>query len=204
MKSPEQTLPADGAALADAYLRRVIDTLQRLDRNAIAAVARLLLDTRKRSGTLFLFGNGGSAATASHMYCDLAKGVSHPLDNRFRVVCLNDNVPAMMAYANDLSWEHIFVEPLKNLIRPGDVAIGISGSGNSLNVVRAIEHANAVGAATVAICGYDGGIISRIATHVIHAHVQDMEISEDVHLIINHALKNLLIAALREEGKSSC
>ncbi len=184
---------------ADQYLGRVIDTLTRLDRQAINQVAQILLDCRDREGTIYLFGNGGSGATASHMYCDLTKGVSRGHGMRFRVVCLNDNIPAMMAYANDLSWEGIFVEPMKNLIRDQDVAIGISGSGNSMNVVNGLEHANSVGATTVAMCGYDGGKISRIADISIHAKLCDMEVVEDTHLVVSHCLKMILIEAINDD-----
>jgi len=182
------------------YFDRVIRTLNGLDRAAISAVADLMLKTREAGGTVFIFGNGGSGATASHMYCDIAKGVSHPMENRFRVVCLNDNIPAMMAYANDISWDDIFIEPMKNLIREGDLAIGISGSGNSMNVVKAMEYARSVGAKTVAFCGYDGGRIHRLADVSVHADIDDMEVAEDVHLILNHCLKNLLTAVLLDEG----
>ena len=102
----------------------------------------------------------------------------------------------MMAYANDLAWEDIFVEPMKNLIRPGDVAIGISGSGNSMNVVKALEYAQSVGATAIAFCGYDGGKIHKLADISVHAEISDMEVTEDVHLVLNHCIKNLLIEVL--------
>ncbi len=184
---------------AEQYLRRVIDTLTRLDRQTIGQVARALLNVREREGTVYVFGNGGSGATASHMYCDLTKGVSHGHRKRFRVVCLNDNTPAMMAYANDLSWEEIFVEPMRNLVDKRDVVIGISGSGSSMNVVKALEYAKSVGATTVAMCGFDGGRIATIADITVCVGIHDMEVVEDVHVAITHCLKRMLIEALGDE-----
>lgn len=108
-------------------------------------------------------------------------------------MCLNDNTPAMMAIANDISYDDIFVEQLKNFLRKDDVVIGISGSGNSINVLKAIEYANATGAKTVAICGYKGGKIKDIASLAVHAEINDMEISEDIHnLVITHCVKRIL------------
>jgi D-sedoheptulose 7-phosphate isomerase len=183
----------------DCYVTRVTRVLEHLSRDDVAAVVQVLLDMRDRGGTVFLFGNGGSGATASHMYCDLAKGASLKLENRFRVICLNDNIPAMAAYANDISWEEVFVGPMKNLIKKDDVAIGISGSGNSMNVVKALEHANSVGATTIAWCGYDGGKIKKIADISVHVDINDMEVTEDVHLVLNHCIREALSDALKDE-----
>ena len=183
----------------DRYVTRVTGVLNHLSRDDVAAVVQVLLDMRDRGGTLFLFGNGGSGATASHMYCDLAKGASLALEKRFRVICLNDNIPAMAAYANDISWEEVFVGPMKNLIKKGDVAIGISGSGNSMNVVKALEYANSIGAKTIAWCGYDGGKIKTIADISVHVDINDMEVTEDVHLILNHCIREALADALHSE-----
>ena len=183
----------------DRYVTRVTRVLNQLNREDVAAVVRTLLDMRNRGGTLFLFGNGGSGATASHMYCDLAKGASLMLENRFRVICLNDNIPAMAAYANDISWEEVFVGPMKNLIKKEDVAIGISGSGNSMNVVKALEYANSIGATTIAWCGYDGGKIKKIADMSVHVDINDMEVTEDVHLVLNHCIREALRDTLENE-----
>jgi D-sedoheptulose 7-phosphate isomerase len=188
----------------DDYFSRIIRTLNGIDRNALGEVVDACLEVYRNGKTIFVFGNGGSGATASHIYCDLAKGVSHPLEKRLRVICLNDNIPAMMAYANDISWEDIFVEPMKNLIQQGDLAIGISGSGNSPNVVKALTHAKNIGATTVAWCGYDGGKIHRMADISVHADINDMEVAEDVHLILNHALKNCLMDELWDPTWERC
>ncbi|HLD79084.1 MAG TPA: PfkB family carbohydrate kinase [Candidatus Nanoarchaeia archaeon] len=177
----------------DYYFNSVNDTLNNLDKKNIFQFAELLLETYEKDKVIYVFGNGGSAATASHFCGDLVKGVSYGLDKRFRVICLNDNTPAVMAIANDISYDDIFVEQLKNFLRKDDVVIGISGSGNSINVLKAIEYANSAGAKTVAICGYKGGKIKDIASLAVHAEVNDMEISEDIHnLVITHCVKRIL------------
>jgi len=177
----------------DYYFNSVNDALNNLEKKNIFQFTELLLEAYNSDKTIYVFGNGGSAATASHFCGDLVKGVSYGLDKRFRVMCLNDNTPAMMAIANDISYDDIFVEQLKNFLRKDDVVIGISGSGNSINVLKAIEYANATGAKTVAICGYKGGKIKDIASLAVHAEINDMEISEDIHnLVITHCVKRIL------------
>ena len=157
----------------------------------------LLLDTYHNERTIFVFGNGGSAATASHFCGDLIKGVSYGLKKRFRAVCLSDNLPALMAIANDISYDDIFVEQLKNFLKKEDLVIGISGSGNSANVIKALEYAKDNGAKTIAICGYKGGKIKEIADLAIHANINDMEVSEDIHhLILTHCVKRLITKKL--------
>jgi D-sedoheptulose 7-phosphate isomerase len=104
-----------------------------------------------------------------------------------------------MAIANDISYEDIFVEQLKNLLKKNDVVIGISGSGNSMNIVKALEYANEVGAKTIALCGYSGGKIKNIAKLAVHAEIDNMEVVEDVHLVVAHCIKNIIIKKLQNE-----
>jgi D-sedoheptulose 7-phosphate isomerase len=165
---------------------------------------RLLESAYREEHQVFLFGNGGSGATASHLAVDFNKGVSAGLDKRFRVMCLNDSVPTLTAYANDLSYEAVFIEPLKNLLRPGDLVIGISGSGNSPNVLKAIAHAKSVGAHTVGLTGFDGGKLAAMVHTSVHVPVNDMQKAEDVHLILLHAAFQLLCKQLgsAESAKS--
>jgi D-sedoheptulose 7-phosphate isomerase len=181
----------------NAYFKRVSDTLSVLDAEAIMRLVKLLLTARERENTVFIFGNGGSAATASHVTGDFLKGISYELDKRFRVQCLNDNVSGMMAISNDLTYEEIFIEQLKVFLRKDDIVIGISGSGNSANVVKALEYAHKTGAITVAFCGYKGGKIKDFADLVIHAPINDMEVTEDVHIIIFHAIKQVMMRELK-------
>ena len=142
------------------------------------------------------FGNGGSGSTASHFCGDFLKGVSCGLDKRFRFLCLNDNIPALLAIANDISYEDVFIEQLKNHLQENDLVIGISGSGNSMNVVKALQYAKDHGAVTVAMCGYDGGKIIGIADIHVHAPIDNMEVTEDVHLVAIHCLKTMMIQRL--------
>jgi D-sedoheptulose 7-phosphate isomerase len=179
------------------YFNRLSDTLNHLDLEAIGKLADLLLQAREEEKRIFIFGNGGSGATASHVTGDFLKGISYQMDKRFKVQCLNDNISGMMAISNDLSYEEIFIEQLRAFMQPGDVVIGISGSGNSVNVVKALQYAGEQGAHTVAFCGFKGGKVKEIATLLIHAPIHDMEITEDVHIIIFHALKQSLIRRLK-------
>jgi D-sedoheptulose 7-phosphate isomerase len=181
------------------YFELVCKTLGGLSRESISALTDLILNARDNDETIFVFGNGGSGANASHICGDFVKGVSHGLKKGFRVICLNDNIPALMAIANDISYEDIFVEQLKNLLKKNDVVIGISGSGNSMNIVKALEYANEVGAKTIALCGYSGGKIKNIAKLAVHAEIDNMEVVEDVHLVVAHCIKNIIIKKLKNE-----
>jgi D-sedoheptulose 7-phosphate isomerase len=186
----------------DAYFTRVSETLDKLDLNSLEKFVDVILEAREKENTIFIFGNGGSGATASHVAGDFIKGISYQLEKRFRVHCLNDNISGLMAISNDLSYEEIFVEPLKAFLRKGDVVIGISGSGNSANVVKALEYAKNQGAYTVAICGFKGGKIKELADLVVLAPVNDMEVTEDVHIIVFHAIKQILMRTLKGDDFS--
>jgi D-sedoheptulose 7-phosphate isomerase len=183
----------------DAFFTKVIQTLGTIDKTNLKKFVDLLLDAYHQESTIFIFGNGGSANTASHFCGDFVKGVSCGQDKRFRVICLNDNVSALMAVANDISYEDIFVEQLKNFLKKDDLVIGISCSGNSPNIIKALEFANTIGAVTVAMCGFQGGKIKQIANLVLRADIDDMEISEDIHLIIAHFSKQMIIKLLHAQ-----
>jgi D-sedoheptulose 7-phosphate isomerase len=156
-----------------------------------------LLESAYQDGRqVFLMGNGGSGSTASHFACDLNKGVSFGRQKRFRVICLNDNLPILMAYSNDVSYEDVFVEQLKNFLHPGDLVVGISGSGNSPNVLKAIAYANSLGAHTVGLCGFNGGKLAGTVRTPILAPVHDMQKAEDVHMIVLHVVMQVLCARL--------
>lgn len=157
-------------------------------------VLNVLEEARFARRRIFICGNGGSASTAAHFECDFNKGVSYDQEVKYDFECLSDNVPMMMAIANDISYEDIFVVPLKNKLKKGDVVIGISGSGNSENVVRALTYANEMGATTIAITGYDGGKMHKLAKHGIHIAVDNMQIAEDMHLVLDHLMMTVLSA----------
>ena len=187
---------------AQHYIDLVKSTLDALDPKALEALVETFHTTYEKGGNIYTMGNGGSGASASHAAGDFLKGASYGLDKRFRMICLNDNLPSMMAIANDIGWESIFVEPLKNFLSPDDLVIGISGSGNSENVVNALEYANAQGATTVAMSGFKGGKISEIATINVHAPVMDMEVTEDVHMVIFNIVKKQMMARLMGDNPS--
>lgn len=178
------------------YFDLVKQTISDIDGNSLIKFSDSIYSAIMDKKQIIAFGNGGSGATASHFVGDLIKGVSYQRSTRAKAICLNDNSPALLAIANDVSYNDIFLEQLKNYISPGDIVVGFSGSGNSENVVKAIKYGKEIGAKTVAICGYKGGKISKIADLVIHANVNDMEVSEDLHLLITHCVKNMVIRRL--------
>lgn len=179
-----------------SYISLLKNTLDELDEQQVELAIKAFLRVHQTQGTIYIFGNGGSGASASHATGDFLKGASYGLDKRFKVICLNDNIPALMAIANDISWDAIFVEQLKNFIRPNDLVIGISGSGNSKNVVAAMEYAREKQVQTIAFCGFRGGKIKEIADIHIHSKAMDMEIAEDVHMIVFNIIKKEMMSRL--------
>src|ERR1017187_341573 len=147
------------------YFSRLKNAVNKVSIEDLNILINVLVESRESGRTIFIMGNGGSAATASHFVCDFNKGVSVENEKKFKFICLNDNIPSLMAYANDLSFEHIFVQQLKNYFVKCDVVIGISGSGNSMNVVKALEYANNNGGITVGLTGYNGGKIKKLAKY---------------------------------------
>lgn len=174
------------------YIKMEKQVLDCLSADEINDVMNLMEDARLSGKRIFICGNGGSASTASHLECDFNKGISYDLDIKYDIECLSDNVPMMMAIANDISYDDIFVVPLRNKLKKGDIVIGISGSGNSENVVRAVAYANKIGAETIAFTGYSGGKLKEMAGHNIHVAVDNMQIVEDVHLVLNHMMMFIL------------
>lgn len=181
----------------DAYMEKLKGAIDRLSREEMSAFLELLLSAQERDACVFIMGNGGSASTAGHFVCDINKGLSYGMKKRFRVISLADNQATMMAYANDVSYDDVFLEPLKNFLRPGDLVIGISGSGNSKNVLKAIEYANENGGVSVGLTGYNGGRLRQIAHHSVNANIDDMQVSEDIHMIIVHIAMQLGYAELK-------
>ena len=168
------------------YLIKLKNTIDALKKDEINKFINMLITARDEGKTIFIMGNGGSAATASHFCCDFNKGASYGYDKRFKFICLNDNTATMMAYSNDVAYEDAMVEQLKNFFEAGDYVIGISGSGNSKNVVKAIEYANANGGKTIGLTGYQGGKLKEICHHSVNMNVDDMQISEDLHMMMDH------------------
>jgi D-sedoheptulose 7-phosphate isomerase len=182
-----------------ATVQAVLDTVPF---KAVDAVVAELMRAAESGKMVYIFGNGGSAATATHFACDLAKRTSVEGQPRFRVMSLTDNVSLMTALSNDISYDQVFAEQLEPLVRPGDVVIGISGSGNSRNVLNAISVANAAGATTVGFCGFGGGRLKEMVDLPVHIDHYDMAMVEDVHLMLEHAICEKLRALRLAAGES--
>lgn len=174
------------------YIDQIKDTLDRLPWEAIQATIAVLQEARLNDRQVFIMGNGGSAATASHFACDLGKGTLMPGYPRFRVIALTDNMPLFSALANDFGYDRVFVEQLASLVQPKDVVIGISGSGNSPNVLNAIFFARQVGATTIGMTGFDGGRLKELVDICILVPNHCMEQVEDLHLMLEHLISTQL------------
>jgi D-sedoheptulose 7-phosphate isomerase len=172
----------------DQYLTSLAQALTSTPREPLGLIEQALWQTYERDGTIIVCGNGGSAATASHFACDLAKWTVTPGRRRLRALALTDNVPVMTAWSNDTAYERVFVEQLMSLYRPGDTLVAISGSGNSPNVLRAVEWANEQDAPTLALTGFGGGKLATLARHALVAASHFMPEVEDVHSAITHGL----------------
>ncbi len=178
------------------YISELKEVLERIPVEGFEQMVELIMDAYEDGRSIFIMGNGGSGSTASHFACDINKGASFGREKRFRVICLNDNVPTMLAYSNDLSYEDVFAEQLKNFLAPGDVVIGISGSGNSENVLRAVGYARDKGARTIGLVGFDGGRLARLVDVPIVVDVNDMQKVEDIHLVITHMVMQVVCKRL--------
>jgi D-sedoheptulose 7-phosphate isomerase len=170
------------------YREQMISAAQTVDSKlvdlAIDEFRRALVDDRQ----IFVFGNGGSASTASHFVTDIVKSASHAGAKRFRVMALTDSNSTITAYANDLHFEYVFVEQLKNFARPGDLLLAFSGSGNSENVLRAVRYANAIGCRTIGLAGFAGGKLRTEAQECLVVDAHHMGRVEDGHFIVQHLI----------------
>ena len=170
------------------YISHLQDVLERLKLDDVRQSIDVIMEAYYVSKQIFVVGNGGSASTASHLACDLGKGTSVAGKPRFRVISLTDNVATMTAWSNDVAYEDVFVEQLKNLVNAGDVVIGISASGNSENVIRAMQHAADIGCNTIGWSGFGGGKLATICDVNVVVDSHQYGPVEDVHLILNHVL----------------
>lgn len=185
---------------ASEYLERVTAVAREVELAELDAMVEAVDRAYQQGNTVFLVGNGGSGANASHLCEDLGKDtlVDFERQKRLKVISLTDNTPYILAWGNDTDYSRVFVEQLKNLAAPGDVLIAISGSGNSPNVLRAVEYANAQGMTTLGMTGFTGGALREIAHHTLHVPVMDMGICESVHGIYFH----YLVRELRERFRA--
>jgi D-sedoheptulose 7-phosphate isomerase len=170
------------------YKTELINAIEQIDLNKVDQAIEWFREARAAGRTIFICGNGGSAASASHIVCDINKGASYNRDLRFKMIALTDNLATITAYSNDVSYDVVFVEQLKNFAQPGDVVVAISGSGNSPNVLRAIEYANSAGCRTIGLSGRDGGKLGPISQLSIQVPVPHMGRIEDAHMIICHMI----------------
>ena len=176
------------SGFAEQYRNRLADTIASIDLNAISQTIATLDDARRNGRHIFVCGNGGSASTASHFVCDMVKGASFNRESRFRIMALTDSLPTITAYSNDVSYDCVFAEQLKNFAGPGDVVMAISGSGNSPNVVNAVEYGNSIGCTTIALTGRDGGKLGPLAKIQVHVPEPHMGRIEDGHMIVCHMI----------------
>ncbi len=173
------------------YYEREMECIKRFNLDEMNDAMNAIYETYKNGGTIYVCGNGGSASTASHMQNDFNKGISEYVEKKFNFYCLNDNVSTMMAVANDIGYEEVFRFPLLNKITSNDLFIGISGSGNSKNVLNAAEYAHECGAKVLGMTGYTGGKLKEMADYIMHVDEMDMQIAEDLHMTFDHMMMKI-------------
>jgi D-sedoheptulose 7-phosphate isomerase len=169
-----------------SYIRQHNRVMESLSISELECVIKIIKNKAIEGKRIAVCGNGGSALAASHYITDWNKMINLELNQRFNGICLSDNIGLVTAYANDLSYDDIFSEQVKNLLLPGDLLITISGSGNSENVIRATRAANKLGVTTITISGYDGGELLKLSDHTVWIHSFDMQICEDAHVLFGH------------------
>lgn len=180
------------------YFERLKTIIDEMPIAKIEAMGDILFDAYRHNKQVFIIGNGGSAATASHMACDLGKNTIGPNRLRFRVLSLNDNMPLLSALANDVGYDRVFSEQLVNLIRPGDVLIAISGSGRSPNILQAMRYARGRAATIIALLGFDGGDAIELADEYVLVPSSEYGPIEDLHMILDHILTGYFTERLEE------
>ncbi|HIN94475.1 MAG TPA: SIS domain-containing protein [Planctomycetes bacterium] len=189
------------------YLQRLQEEIAATDQQALQRWADLLYDAWEQEHFVFIFGNGGSGTTASHMAEDLGKSTLFEADlqdsskKRLKVLSLTDNAGWIMAVGNDLGYDQIFVQQLMNYASPGDLVIAISGSGNSPNVLKAVQWANQQGLKTFGLTGYDGGQLKKEQQEGLHVALDDMGMVESIHLALFHWVLNDVFARINQQGR---
>lgn len=178
----------------DSYKERLIKLFDSIDIDMLESIIAAMVKAFKNGNTMYVVGNGGSAATASHIQADFQFFVRYFTNFRPKVVALTDNVPLMTAISNDNSYEDVFFEQMKGVFNKGDLLLAISASGNSPNVVKAVEYANELGGTTIAFCGFTGGKLKEISDLPLYTPNKDKDYGpiEDLHMILDHVLVNYL------------
>ena len=185
----------------ERYLHELSGVMERLDRDRIDSAMDAVMTAYENGGRIFIFGNGGSGSTASHIICDFNKGVTVNLEKKFDFVCLNDSMSTILAIANDFCYEDIFFLQLKDRLHKDDIVIAISGSGKSKNVIKAVEYAKDRGNTVIGFTGYTGGDLMPLADISVHVDINDMQKTEDTHMIILHLMCQIAAAKL---GQKMC
>lgn len=185
----------------DTYFSELTGALSRIDRDTICEMVDAILEAYNNESVVYVCGNGGSAATASHIVCDFNKGISMHHDKKFRFLCLNDNIASMMAISNDISYDDVFLIQAEGRVRDGDVLIAISGSGNSENVLKVAEYFKNRGNKVIGLTGYSGGKLREMADIPVHVPVNDMQKAEDAHMSVLHLCAQIIA---RELGHPLC
>ncbi|MCI1245221.1 MAG: SIS domain-containing protein [Bacilli bacterium] len=175
----------------EKYYQREANTIKKLDTKQLNEAMNALLTAYESNSNVYVFGNGGSSATASHMVCDFNKGACSEVEKRFRFICLNDNIPSLMAIGNDVGFENVFYYQLENKLTKNDVILAISGSGNSKNVIKAVEYAKSQGCTIIGMTGYNGGKLDELSDFHLHAPIDDMQITEDLHMSFDHMIMQI-------------
>lgn len=176
----------------EQYFEKVIYALRSVDINELIEAIKLIETTVKNNKTIYVMGNGGSASTASHINSDLSNTIGQIKGDRVNISCLSDSIAIITAIANDHSYDVIYEKQLYGRLKQGDLVIAISGSGNSKNIIKAAEYAKTVQAKIVAMTGYDGGSLKKIADLNLHVPIDNMQVSEDIHLLFNHVITYIL------------
>jgi D-sedoheptulose 7-phosphate isomerase len=184
---------------ANNYLNGLKELFESLDLDPFEKIVQVILKAYDEGKNIFVMGNGGSGSTASHFACDINKGCCFDLEKKFKMICLNDNLPTLLALSNDASFELVFVEQMKNFFNKGDLVIGISGSGNSQNVLNAIDYAKKNGGITMGLSGFSGGKLSQMVDIPFVATIDDMQKVEDVHMIVVHMIMQAVHITLHEK-----
>ena len=178
------------------YVSGLTNALDRMDKGGVEQMIETLMRAYESESTVYICGNGGSGATASHIVCDFNKGISLHADRKFRFVCLNDNIATMLAISNDLCYEDVFLVQAEGRVRKGDILIAISGSGNSKNILRVADYFKSLGNTVVGLSGYSGGKLRELSDISVHVPIDDMQKVEDSHMSVLHMCAQIIARRL--------
>lgn len=189
---------------ARQYFEELERVVASLPHDGVDQIADTLVKAYEAGQTVYFFGNGGSASLASHLACDLGKGTAYCNGGkRFRALALTDNLPTLTAWANDSSYEDVFSEQLRNFVQPRDVAFAISGSGNSQNVLKALQVAHEAGATTVGISGFQGGKMKSLCDLCLVVPSNNMQIIEDLHVAMAHSIFRIVYSRMSRRAMTA-